>query len=43
MGYGMGAHSKDEYVVIEPRNPEIAGLSGCVRAFVDFLYTFAEA
>jgi len=43
MGYGLGAHSKDEFVVIEPRSPKVSGLTGCVRAFVDFLYTFAES
>ena len=37
-GHGSGAHAPDEYFVIEPSNPKVAGWDRAVRSFVDYLY-----
>jgi hypothetical protein len=41
MGYGKGAHSKDEIFVIEPKGPKVGGLTDAIRSHVDILYAFA--
>jgi len=41
LGHGNGAHAPDEYYVIEPSNPKIAGIDGAVRSQVEFLYELA--
>ena len=41
LGHGSGAHAPDEYFVIEPSNPKIAGWDRAVRSFVDYLYELA--
>jgi acetylornithine deacetylase/succinyl-diaminopimelate desuccinylase-like protein len=42
LGHGSGAHSKDEYYVVEPApGKKFQGLAGAVRSFADFLYGFA--
>jgi acetylornithine deacetylase/succinyl-diaminopimelate desuccinylase-like protein len=41
LGHGGGAHAPDEYLVIEPDNPKMAGFDGAVRSFVDYLYALA--
>jgi acetylornithine deacetylase/succinyl-diaminopimelate desuccinylase-like protein len=38
LGHGSGAHAPDEYFVIEPSNPKVAGWDRAVRSFVDYLY-----
>jgi acetylornithine deacetylase/succinyl-diaminopimelate desuccinylase-like protein len=40
MGHGSGAHSVDEYLVIEAAAP-IKGLADVEKGYVDFLYRFA--
>jgi len=42
LGYGRGAHSKDEIFVVEPKGPKVEGIAGAVRSHVDLLYTFAS-
>ncbi len=42
MGHGAGAHSVDEYMVIEPRpGSSIAGLAELEKAYVDLIYALA--
>ncbi len=41
LGHGGGAHAPDEYFVIEAENPNVAGIDGAVRSYVDFLYSLA--
>ena len=41
LGHGAGAHAPDEYWLIEPANPKVAGMDGAVRSFVDLFYTLA--
>lgn len=41
LGMGGGAHAPDEYFVIEPSNPKVAGLTGQTMAYVDLLYEIA--
>jgi len=41
LGHGSGAHAPDEYYVIEPANPKVAGWDGAVRSFVDYLFELA--
>jgi acetylornithine deacetylase/succinyl-diaminopimelate desuccinylase-like protein len=41
LGHGSGAHAPDEYFVIEPSNPKVAGWDRAVRSFVDYLYELA--
>jgi len=41
MGHGAGAHAPDEYWLIEPANPKVAGMDGAVRSFVELFYALA--
>jgi acetylornithine deacetylase/succinyl-diaminopimelate desuccinylase-like protein len=42
MGYGNGAHSKDEFYVVEPvKDARFGGLGAAVKSFADFFYAFA--
>jgi len=41
LGHGGGAHAPDEYFVIEPSNPKVAGWDGAVMSYVDYLYELA--
>jgi acetylornithine deacetylase/succinyl-diaminopimelate desuccinylase-like protein len=41
MGHGSGAHAPDEYYVIESTNPQVKGIDGAVRSFVEYLYEMA--
>ena len=41
LGHGSGAHAPDEYFVIEPSNPKVAGWDRAVRSFVDYRYELA--
>nr|MDP8993504.1 M20/M25/M40 family metallo-hydrolase [Pseudomonadota bacterium] len=43
LGTGGGAHAPDEFFVIEPNNPRIAGLLQQTMGYVDFLYEMAAA
>jgi len=42
LGYGHGAHSKDEFYVIESAKPKVQGMAGAIHSFVDYLYAFAS-
>lgn len=43
MGHGSGAHSVDEYMVIEPaEGSSIAGLAELEKAYVDLIYALAH-
>ena len=39
--HGSGAHAPDEYFVVEPSNPKLAGWDAAVGSFVDYLYALA--
>jgi acetylornithine deacetylase/succinyl-diaminopimelate desuccinylase-like protein len=41
LGYGSGAHAPNEFMVIESRNPRVAGLREAAMGYVDFLYEMA--
>lgn len=41
LGHGSGAHAPDEYLVIEPANPQVMGWDGAVRSYVDYLHELA--
>lgn len=41
LGHGGGAHAPDEYWLIESANPNVAGMDGAVKSFVEFLYACA--
>ena len=41
LGHGSGAHAPDEYYVIDPTDPKVAGWDGAVASFVDYLYELA--
>ena len=38
LGFGNGAHAPDEYMIVESRNPAVAGLREAAMGYVDFLY-----
>ena len=42
LGHGSGAHSVDEYLVVEA-DPPIKSLADIEKGYADFLYRFAEA
>lgn len=42
LGHGDGAHAPDEYWLIESSNPNVAGMEGAVRSYVDLFYALAE-
>lgn len=41
LGTGSGAHAPDEYLLIEPSNPKVAGWDDMVLGFADYLYELA--
>ena len=41
LGHGGGAHAPNEYWVVEPVNPKVAGMDGAARSFVEFFYALA--
>jgi hypothetical protein len=41
LGHGASAHAPDEYCLIESANPEVAGMDGAVRSYVDLFYALA--
>ena len=42
LGHGGGAHSPNEYYVIESSNPKIQGMDGATRSYVEYLYELAK-
>lgn len=42
LGHGSGAHAPNEYFVIEPSNPKVAGIEDATMGFVDFMYEMAS-
>ncbi|HYZ47688.1 MAG TPA: M20/M25/M40 family metallo-hydrolase, partial [Sphingomonas sp.] len=43
LGHGSGAHAPDEYYLIEPSNPKVAGFDQAAMSYVEFLYALASA
>jgi acetylornithine deacetylase/succinyl-diaminopimelate desuccinylase-like protein len=43
LGHGSGAHAPDEYYVIESTDPNVQGMDGAVRSYVEYLYEVARA
>jgi acetylornithine deacetylase/succinyl-diaminopimelate desuccinylase-like protein len=41
LGHGLRAHAPDEYFLIDSKNPQLQGLDGAVRSYVDYLYALA--
>jgi acetylornithine deacetylase/succinyl-diaminopimelate desuccinylase-like protein len=41
LGHGGGAHAPDEYWVVEPDTPKVAGMDGAARSFVDLFHALA--
>jgi acetylornithine deacetylase/succinyl-diaminopimelate desuccinylase-like protein len=41
LGHGSGAHAPDEYFVIEPSNPKVAGWDRIVLSYVQYLHELA--
>ena len=41
LGFGEHAHAPDEYYVIESSKPEVTGMTGATKSFVDYLYALA--
>ncbi len=37
----MRAHAPDKYYLIESQNPQVSGLDGAIRSYVDYLYALA--
>ena len=42
LGHGSGAHAPDEYYVTESRNPNVRGMDGAARSYVEYLYELAR-
>lgn len=42
LGHGSGAHAPNEYFVIEPSNPKVAGIEDATMGFIDFMYEMAS-
>jgi acetylornithine deacetylase/succinyl-diaminopimelate desuccinylase-like protein len=40
-GFGGGAHSKDEFYVIESKRPKVDGMIGATRSFAELMYQLA--
>ncbi|AHG93479.1 peptidase M20 (plasmid) [Gemmatirosa kalamazoonensis] len=41
LGHGAGAHAPDEYWLVESTNPNVVGMDGAAKSFVDFFYELA--
>ncbi len=41
LGHGSRQHAPDEYYVIEPSNPKVAGMARATLGYVEFLYALA--
>ena len=42
LGHGNGAHAPDEYYLVESKNPNLQGMDGAARSFVEYLYELAR-
>src|SRR5881296_1782713 len=42
LGHGSGAHAPNEYYVVASKNPNVQGMDGAVRSFVDYLFELAR-
>jgi acetylornithine deacetylase/succinyl-diaminopimelate desuccinylase-like protein len=42
MGYGTGAHSPDEFFVIESKNKNVDGFDGAALSYVEYFYALAK-
>ncbi len=42
LGHGSGAHAPNEYYVVESKNPNVQGMAGAVRSYVDYLFELAR-
>ena len=42
LGHGSGAHAPDEYYMIESGNPNVRGMDGAARSYVEYLYELAR-
>jgi len=42
LGHVSGAHAPDEYYVIESGNPNVRGMDGAARSYVEYLYELAR-
>jgi acetylornithine deacetylase/succinyl-diaminopimelate desuccinylase-like protein len=43
LGHGSGAHAPNEYYVVDSKTPNVQGMSGAVRSYVDYLFEVARA
>jgi acetylornithine deacetylase/succinyl-diaminopimelate desuccinylase-like protein len=43
LGHGSGAHAPDEYYLIEPTNPKIAGFDQATLSYIEFLHSLASS
>jgi hypothetical protein len=41
-GHGSGAHTPDEYYVLESSNPKIQSFDGAAMSFAEYLYQLAK-
>jgi acetylornithine deacetylase/succinyl-diaminopimelate desuccinylase-like protein len=41
LGHGDGAHAPNEYFLIESSRPQVQGIDGAVRSYVELLYAMA--
>ena len=41
LGHGNGAHAPDEYYLVESKNPNLQGMDGAARSFVEYLFELA--
>jgi acetylornithine deacetylase/succinyl-diaminopimelate desuccinylase-like protein len=42
LGHGNGAHAPNEYFLIDPSNPQVAGIEAATLGFIDFMYEMAS-
>jgi acetylornithine deacetylase/succinyl-diaminopimelate desuccinylase-like protein len=42
LGHGSGAHAPNEYYVVDSKNPQVQGMTGAVRSYVDYLFELAR-
>ena len=41
LGHGNGAHAPNEYYLIDSTNPNVQGIDGASKSFVEYLYALA--
>jgi hypothetical protein len=42
LGHGSGAHAPNEYYVVDSKNPQVQGMTGAVRSYVDYVFELAR-